>query len=212
MPATPPPGRRETKRRQTRLALITAALRLVDERGLDKVTVDEISAAAEVSPRTFFNYFPTKEDALVGDPLEGHTDVRAELLAVAPGTPLLDALLVALAPVTRQIQQDRDLSLLRMRVIDANPQLLPKLIAAASCAEQDLAGAVAERAGLPAGHAYPPVAAAVAAAALRVAMMRWAAEPAARGLADHIREAFGMVAAGLTAPPPSVTPNEEADG
>jgi AcrR family transcriptional regulator len=200
VPTTSSPGRRETKRQQTRLALITAALRLVDERGADRVTVDEISAAAEVSPRTFFNYFPAKEDALVGDPLEGCADIRQELLAVAPGTPLVAAVCEALAPALRQIQQDRELWLLRMRVIDANPQLLPQLIVTAAGAERDLAEAIAERIGLPAGHGYPPVAAAVTSAALRVAVMRWAADPAALSLSDHVSESFGMVAAGLAAP------------
>ncbi|MEV6298411.1 TetR family transcriptional regulator [Actinoplanes sp. NPDC051861] len=199
----PPPGRRESKRQQTRLALITAALRLVDERGgADRVTVDEISAAAEVSPRTFFNYFPTKEDALVGDPMEGCTDIRRDLLAAAPGADVLDALLEALAPAVSQIQRDRDLWLLRMRVIEANPQLIPQLIAAAASAERDLAEAVAERTGLPPDHPYPPVVAAVTNAALRVAVMRWASDAAAQPLSTHVREAFVMVAAGLAAPTP----------
>ncbi|MBG0561859.1 acyl-CoA-like ligand-binding transcription factor [Actinoplanes aureus] len=211
MPPPPerPAGLRETKRRQTRLALITAALTLVDERGADRVTVDEISALAEVSPRTFFNYFPTKEDALVGDPLEGSTDLRQQLLAVPAGTPLLDALLTALGPAMRQIQAERALWLLRMRVISAHPQLLPLLIAAAATAEQELAAAVAERLSLPPDHPFPPVAAAVANAALRVAVMRWAADTGgARPLSDHTREAFGIVAAGLAAP---VSTIEESD-
>ncbi|MEU4425128.1 TetR family transcriptional regulator, partial [Actinoplanes sp. NPDC024001] len=167
MPSSPerPAGLRETKRRQTRLALITAALHLVDERGgADRVTVDEISALAEVSPRTFFNYFPTKEDALVGDPLEGRTDPAELLPAMPPGTPVLDALLTALGPAMTQIQEDRELWLLRMRVINDNPQLLPLLIAAAATAEQRLAEAVAQRTGLPADHPFPPLAAAVASA------------------------------------------------
>lgn len=189
MPTTPPPGRRETKRQRTRLALITAALRLVDERGLDRVTVDEISAAAGVSPRTFFNYFATKEDALVGDPLEGLDEPRL------PDGPLLEALLEALAPAFEQIQRDRDLWLLRMRVIGASPHLLPLLIAAAASAEQRLAEAIAERDGLPVDHPFPPVAASVANAAVRVAVCRWADGRDTRPLIEHVREAFHIVSA-----------------
>ena len=181
------PGRRESKRRQTRLDLITAALRLVDERGADRVTAEEIIAAAQVSPRTFFNYFATKEDALVGDPLEscGPPPLGAG--------PPLEALLESLTPTLEEIQRDRDLWLLRMRVIDANPQLLPLLIAAAASAEQTLAEAVARRYDLPPDHPYPPVVASVANAAVRVAVTRWAGDGDSRPLIDHVREAFTIL-------------------
>lgn len=61
------PGLRERKRRATRRAIQQAALRIAIEDGLGAVTVDEISRRADVSPRTFFNYFPSKEQAILGD-------------------------------------------------------------------------------------------------------------------------------------------------
>src|SRR6201990_212445 len=66
-PATEAPvSLRERKKLATRRLLRRAALDLVSERGLSNVTVEDIAEAAEVSPRTFFNYFSSKEAALFG--------------------------------------------------------------------------------------------------------------------------------------------------
>jgi AcrR family transcriptional regulator len=194
------PGRRDRKKQQTRAALIAAALRLVDERGLERVTVEEISEAADVSPRTFFNYFATKDDALIGDPLIESQQMCRQLREIPAEIPVIGAVLLALAPAIEQIQADRQLWFTRMRVLDANPALLPTLMALGAKAEQEFVAAVAERTGLPPDHGYPLVTAAVTGAAFRAAMMRWAARDGTRHLSELVHEAFGMVAAGLADP------------
>src|SRR3954462_15856175 len=74
-------GLRERKKQATRLAIHEAALRLVSEHGLDRVSVDDIAERADVSPRTFFNYFPAKDDAVLGlDPDLSHQQIE-EFLA-----------------------------------------------------------------------------------------------------------------------------------
>ncbi|MGP4100466.1 TetR/AcrR family transcriptional regulator [Nonomuraea sp. KM90] len=75
------PGRRERKKQRTREALIAEALRLFERQGYDGTTVAEIAAAADVSTRTFFLHFPTKEDVLLAN-----TEVRMDLgLAAVAG-------------------------------------------------------------------------------------------------------------------------------
>ena len=195
------PGRRDRKKQQTRSALMAAALRLVDERGFDRVTVEEISEAADVSPRTFFNYFATKEDALIGDPLVEGAELRERMLAMTPGVPVIGALLLAMGPAIEQIQADREVWMLRLRVIMNNPALLPVLFSRGATTEQEYIETIAARVGVGTDHVFPALMASVTGAAFRTAMMRWAAVGGTRTLSDFVHEAFGLLAGGLTDPP-----------
>ena len=190
-----------------------AALRLVDERGLDRVTVEEISEAADVSPRTFFNYFATKDDALIGDPVDDAVSSRERLLSIPADVPLVTALIQALTPSIEQIQAERDLWLLRLRVLKNNPHLRPALVARGAQAEENWITAIAARTGLPRDHVFPQLAATLTGAAFRTAMMRWAGTDApdedhggrgeTRQLSDFVGEAFGILATGLAESAPT---------
>jgi AcrR family transcriptional regulator len=89
-PVAAPAGLRERKKRERRAALIDAAQTLVLDRGLDDVTVEDICAEVGVSTRTFFNYFASKDDAVLG--VEEYSPSPQAVQAFVDGGPTGDLL------------------------------------------------------------------------------------------------------------------------
>ena len=81
-------GLRERKKQRTRRAIATAALRLFAERGYEETTIADIAAAADVSPRTFFSYFPSKEDVVFAEVDDRLAEVSERLRRTPGETPL----------------------------------------------------------------------------------------------------------------------------
>src|ERR1700736_3116447 len=86
------PGLRERKKQKTRETIISVALALFAKQGYEQTTIAEIADAAEVSPRTIFAYFPSKEDILFSDVPEIHERFAQALEHRAEGVTALDAL------------------------------------------------------------------------------------------------------------------------
>jgi AcrR family transcriptional regulator len=97
------PGLRARKKRQTRAALAGAALRLFAERGYEETTIADIAAAADVSPRTFFSYFPSKEDVLFAEIDDRLEEVAERLARRAPGEAPLETIRRAVADVMQAL-------------------------------------------------------------------------------------------------------------
>jgi AcrR family transcriptional regulator len=101
-------GLRERKKLATRASLSAAALQLASERGAESVTVEDIAAAAGVSPRTFFNHFTSKEEAFVADDLERARCLMERLRSEPLGQPVWPMLTRAVATFLNPAGQDRD--------------------------------------------------------------------------------------------------------
>lgn len=86
------PGLRERKKQQTREAIVRSAMELFAERGFDATTIADIAAAADIAPRTFFGYFPSKEAVVFHDFDDLFEDFSARLRDRAPGETAFAAL------------------------------------------------------------------------------------------------------------------------
>lgn len=104
----PPPGRRERKVAETRRSILDHARRLFEHQGYGETTVEQIAAAADVAPRTFFRYFPTKESLLFANFDEVRRDMLVELRARPVDEDPMQSVVIALRSMAAAIEQRRD--------------------------------------------------------------------------------------------------------
>ena len=192
-------GLRERKKADTRLAISRAALQLAIERGPDAITVDDIAAVAGVSPRTVFNYFSTKEEAILGfDPNRSVELGRSVLERPARELPLT-ALRAAFVEIAAGVPEVAEISRARVELVRQHPQLHPGYVAGYSALEDALVDAIAQRTALdPERSLYPRLVVSTAIAAFRVALHR--ADPGEDALIAAIDDAFDSLATGLRPP------------
>ena len=192
------PGLRERKRRATRRAIQLAVLDLVAERGLEGVTVDEVSRIADVSPRTFFNYFSSKEEAVLGDSPELPASEYIEAF-VADDRPLLESLGRLFVSVGEQSLLDVEMVRRRHVLLKQYPHLFAMRMATMRKFEEEMVGVIAQRLARdePALAANPEALAQkahlvtlVTFAAMRHAWTNWAGGESTSLLSERLAESF----------------------
>jgi len=188
-----PEGLRARKKAATRKALGIAAMRLAVQRGLDDVLVEDIAAAAGVSPRTFNNYFGSKYEAICALAMERSLLMGAELRSRPPGEPLMEAITnsvtAAYAPATRAPDKEW---LDGVRLVIRSPALQGEYLRTQHAVQQTLAQAIADRIGADLEtDMFPAVVAGAVAAAIQVAHERWLRSDPPVALAPLIRKALG---------------------
>ncbi|HTT53374.1 MAG TPA: TetR family transcriptional regulator [Streptosporangiaceae bacterium] len=196
---------RERKKLATRRSLRRVALDLVAQRGFAHVTVEDIAEAADVSPRTFFNYFPSKEAALFGADPDRAASLRERLVRTAPAAPAVEALRIvitedaqAVADELRELGGDPVDWLRRMKEARADAHLRAAHAAQMALVERAATEGLAERLGAdPEQDPYPALLAASAASVFRSSISFWAGSGGTVPLTTLIDLAFRALADGL---------------
>jgi AcrR family transcriptional regulator len=194
-------GLRERKKLATRSALSWAALTLATERGLQNVLVEDIAVRANVSQRTFNNYFSSKEEAICAISTDRITGIVAAFRARPADEPLRDALIAAmLTPYDLQTDPDRDF-VARSQLTMRHPTLQAEMIRAQLAMESALTEQVAARLGAdPHRDLYPKLLVSVLNAALRTALRHWSGNAPTLPFLPTLRAALETVARGLPEP------------
>ena len=196
------PGLRERKKQKTRWAIQEHALRLIAEQGYEATTIDQIAAAAEISPSTFFRYFPTKEDLIIED--EYDALMLEGLSKLDPAVPPLEAVRrVVVGALAAMSQHDLDKIIERSKLILAVPALRSRSLENFTKTVDLMAGVVAQRTGLAPDSVEIRAFSGAVIGAMTSVIFTWLESGGRGNLAETVDRALALCAAGLPldAPP-----------
>lgn len=209
-------GRRERKKQATREALIDAAFTLFISKGFDATTVEEIADAVDVSSRTFFRYFASKEDVVLTFQEEQQAMLLERFRARPASEPVVTAIKHAAVEVARACEQgilgfDPERFLAMMTLMESSPAVMASSLEHQQKKMQAIAEAIAERMGVdPANDLRPQVVAAIAGCGFRASADCWQADPEAFGsFSEVIEKSFSLLEESVNYPaavPAETTP------
>jgi len=197
-------GLRERKKLATRRALSSAALRLAAERGLENVTIEDITADANVALRTFRNYFASKYEAVAAIGVDRARRIGASLLERPAGEPLWEALTHAVLQHYEGTDQpfSQDMMISIGQVLQA-PAMRGEFLKVNLEMQNALAAAIAERTGTDLrADMYPQILAGAVTAATQVATRRWYAADPPVALRPLLELALRQLATACSSPTP----------
>lgn len=201
------PGLRERKKLETRDALATSAMQLAMKHGLDRIRVEDIALAANMSMRTFNNYFSNKYEAVAARYVDRMRHTACTLLAWPATAPLWDAIIGSIIQTWSAIEQDQTADIpshTRLRSILSTRSTQGEIMLTAFDDENPFTLAVAQRTRMSPDDLYPKLVTAVVTAVSQVAINRFLQAEPPVPLAPLLREVLLQVAAGL--PDPSTGP------
>ena len=192
----PQPSRRSRKKSRTQAALAEAGARLFASRGFDETTTNDIAEAADVSQRTLFRHFASKEAVLYGDMDELIFDLRDALAGRPAGEPVLAVVHNAITSLAENFERHRDRRLLQARLAAVYPSVSAYSRATVQFGwEREIIAAVANRLDVdPLVDPRPEIIAGATMSAVRVATRQWTVS---RGAEDYLE----LISAALSAVP-----------
>lgn len=191
-------GLRARKKLRTRQTIERVALDLFEQHGFDATTIDEIAAAADIAPRTFFHYFRAKEDVVIAD-----YTIRLEQIVAALETGPNDqepwvALRKAFLSAAADYETERDHMLRRFRIIQESPAVAARNLQLQASWEDAVADAVVEWLDVDdTEDIRPRLIAGAALAAMRASLRLWLTDNGTSRLPDHVAHAFDVLEGGL---------------
>jgi AcrR family transcriptional regulator len=187
---------RERKRTRTRLMIQSEALRLFDEKGYAQTTVEEIADAAAISPRTFFRYFPSKEDVVIWDEYD---PLALELLASRPENEPLAETFRALMRETLGGLHRRDPArlLARVRLAVTVPELQARFLDEQTRGIEQLAPLLVRKRGAPTDELKLRVIGSALFGAVTVALDLWQRDGGKSDLLALLDKAIDTLAEGM---------------
>ena len=187
------PGLRERKRQQTRERLTRVAMALFLERGFEATTLDDIAAAADISRRSFFHYFASKEDVVFAWQEDSTAAFVAAVAARPAGESMLAAAENAIAAIVRQIEPGEAIAMACLK--RDNPALQARDQVKYEKLERALAEALSKRAGHKTEKLEARLVAMIATGAMRIGGEFWAAEGAREKPEVLVKRIFAAVRA-----------------
>jgi len=187
---------RERKRIRTRLMIQTEALRLFNEKGYARTTVEEIADAAAISPRTFFRYFPTKEDVVIWDEYD---PLALDLLASRPDDePLAESFRMVIRETLDGLyRRDPQRLLQRVQLSASDPEVRARFLEEQTNGVAALASLFARKRGTDPDELRMRVIGSSLLAAVYVALDLWQQDGGKHDLLALLDQATDALAAGM---------------
>jgi AcrR family transcriptional regulator len=185
---------RERKKLKTREAIQREAMRLIKKQGYEQTTVEQIAAAVEISPSTFFNYFPSKEDVVLYD---AYDPVIISLMSERPpGEPLSVSLRNVLEAMGGIFERDREIILARGRLWFEVPALRGRLWEELEKAQVLMSAFIAQRSGRDPEDFEVRVTVTIVVAAALEAVREWLRRDGKGSFVEVVNQALDLVDAG----------------